>query len=66
MCAMMIPVNAKICPYCRKTTGLSVPAILATKDRKRFSVIDVTALLTKVVQEKQKTIEAKTRNIDPD
>ncbi len=33
-----------------------VPAILATKDRKGVSPMDVVALLTKVVQEQQKTI----------
>jgi hypothetical protein len=40
-----------------------VPALLATKDRKGVSPMDVTALLTKVVQEQQKTIEAMSKEI---
>ena len=34
-----------------------VPSIVATKDRKSLSSMDLVALLTKVVQEQQKTIE---------
>jgi hypothetical protein len=63
MCAMMIPMDAKVCPYCRKAIGLSMPAILATKDRKGLSALDVPALLTKVVQEQQKTIDAMNKEI---
>ena len=34
-----------------------VPSIVATKDRKSLAAMDIVALLTKVVQEQQKTIE---------
>jgi hypothetical protein len=34
-----------------------VPAIVATSDRKGLSSMDITAVLTKIVQEQQKTIE---------
>lgn len=41
-----------------------VPAILATKDRKGVSPMDVVALLTKVVQEQQKTIAVLKKEVD--
>jgi hypothetical protein len=41
-----------------------VPAILATKDRKGISPMDVVALLTKVVQEQQKTIAALKKEVE--
>jgi hypothetical protein len=34
-----------------------VPELIATKDRKGLSPMDITAVLTKVVQEQQKTIK---------
>ena len=34
-----------------------VPALVATSDRKSLSPMDVVAVLTKVVQEQQKTID---------
>lgn len=41
-----------------------VPAILATKDRKGVSPMDVVALLTKVVQEQQKTIAVLAKEVE--
>jgi hypothetical protein len=34
-----------------------VPSLVATKDRKGLSPMDIVAVLTKVVQEQQKTID---------
>lgn len=41
-----------------------VPSILATKDRKGVSSMDVVALLTKVVQEQQKTISELKKEVE--
>jgi hypothetical protein len=41
-----------------------VPELLATKDRKGLSSLDITAVLTKVVQEQQKTIALLTNEIN--
>ncbi len=41
-----------------------VPELIATKDRKGLSSMDVVALLTKVVQEQQKTIAALSEKVD--
>jgi hypothetical protein len=41
-----------------------VPAIVATPDRKGLSSMDIVALLTKVVQEQQKTIDELSRKVD--
>jgi hypothetical protein len=40
-----------------------VPSLIATKDRKGLSSMDVVAVLTKVVQEQQKTIEGMNKEI---
>jgi hypothetical protein len=41
-----------------------VPALVAAKDRKGLSAMDIVAVLTKVVQEQNKTIEALSTKID--
>ncbi len=41
-----------------------VPELVATKDRKGMSSMDVVAVLTKVVQEQQATIDKLTRRLD--
>jgi hypothetical protein len=41
-----------------------VPDLVASKDRKSMSPMDVTAVLTKVVQEQQKTIEEQNRLLE--
>ena len=41
-----------------------VPALVATKDRKGLSPMDIVAVLTKVVQEQSKTIEALSAKIE--
>jgi hypothetical protein len=41
-----------------------VPSLVATKDRKSLSPMDIVAVLTKVVQEQQKTIDALTAKVD--
>jgi hypothetical protein len=41
-----------------------VPSLVATKDRKSLSPMDVVAVLTKVVQEQQKTIDALKTRLD--
>jgi hypothetical protein len=40
-----------------------VPSLVATKDRKGLSSMDMVAVLTKVVQEQQKTIEGMNKDI---
>ena len=40
-----------------------VPDLVATKDRKTLSPMDIVAVLTRVVQEQQKTIEAQQKTI---
>lgn len=40
-----------------------VPALIASKDRKGLSAMDVVAVLTKVVQEQQKLIEDQKKNV---
>jgi len=40
-----------------------VPDLVATKDRKSLSPMDIVAVLTRVVQEQQKTMEAQQRSI---
>ena len=44
--------------------GEDVPELVATKDRKGMSSMDVVALLTKVVQEQQKTIAELSKKMD--
>jgi len=41
-----------------------VPELVASKDRKGLSALDITAVLTKVVQEQQKTIDALSARIE--
>lgn len=41
-----------------------VPDLVATSDRKGLSAMDIVAVLTKVVQEQQQTIEKLTRRVD--
>lgn len=41
-----------------------VPSLVATKDRKGLSSLDIVAVLTKVVQEQQKTIEQLTEKVN--
>jgi Chaperone of endosialidase len=41
-----------------------VPALVATNDRKSLSPMDIVAVLTKVVQEQQKTIDALTAKVN--
>jgi hypothetical protein len=41
-----------------------VPALVATKDRKGLSSMDIVAVLTKVVQEQQRTLEQKSQLIE--
>jgi len=41
-----------------------VPALVATKDRKGMSPMDVVAVLTKVVQEQQKTMDELSKKLD--
>ena len=41
-----------------------VPALVATADRKGLSPMDITAVLTRVIQEQQKTIEELQKRID--
>lgn len=41
-----------------------VPSLVATKDRKALSPMDIVAVLTKVVQEQTKTIEALSAKVD--
>jgi hypothetical protein len=41
-----------------------VPALVATKDRKGLSPMDIVAVLTKVVQEKSQTIDKQQKTID--
>jgi len=41
-----------------------VPSLVATGDRKGLSPMDIVAVLTKVVQEQQKTIDAQQKTID--
>jgi hypothetical protein len=40
-----------------------VPELVATKDRKGLAPMDIVAVLTKVVQEQQKTIEELKREV---
>jgi len=40
-----------------------VPDLVATKDRKALSPMDIVAVLTRVVQEQQKTVEAQQGSI---
>ncbi|MEO1369305.1 MAG: hypothetical protein AAFX50_19170, partial [Acidobacteriota bacterium] len=41
-----------------------VPELVATNSRKNLSSMDIVALLTKVMQEQQKTVESQQQTID--